>query len=187
MTKSELRRKYKLKRQALSSEELESKSLEIANQLLKIPVWDREFYHVFLSITAHKEVNTDYILSILSGKDKHIVVSKSDFETHNMTHFLLSDNTTIKLNAWQIPEPLNGIPITSQQIDVVILPLLAFDTQGHRVGYGKGFYDRFISECKPGTLKIGISVFEAEEKISGILETDAPMDYCVTPQRIYKF
>ena len=96
MTKQELRSHYKEKRQALSSENIDAQSLALANQLLTIDIWKHSFYHVFLSIVEHKEVNTDYILNILSGKDKHIVISKSNFETLKMTHFLLTDNTVIE-------------------------------------------------------------------------------------------
>lgn len=186
-TKSELRRLYKQKRRELSSETIETNSLAISNQLLQLPIWNLSFYHVFLSITEHKEINTDYILNILSGKDKNIVISKTHFENLKMIHYLLLDNTVIKKNSWNIPEPVDGIEIESAKIEVVFVPLLAFDKQGHRVGYGKGFYDKFLSECRPETLKIGLSLFEAEEKIEGVSESDVALDYCVTPQTIYSF
>jgi len=187
MTKSELRKKYKTLRKHLSINQVEDLSLSIANQLLKLPVWDYTFYHVFLSIDEQKEVNTDYILNILSGKDKNIVVSKSDFKTGLMTNFLLTDNTVIKKNNYNIPEPVDGIEITSDKLDVVFVPLLAFDALGNRVGYGKGFYDRFLSECKPTTTKIGLSFFEAENTIEDVFKSDVSLNYCVTPEKVYKF
>lgn len=187
MVKSELRRLYKQKRRELSSSAIEAQSLAISNQLLKLPIWDASFYHIFLSITEHKEVDTDYLLSILSGKDKNIVISRTDFENLRMIHYLLLDTTVIKKNAWGIPEPVDGIEVNSDKIDVVFVPLLAFDQQGHRVGYGKGFYDKFLSECKPETVKIGLSFFEAEAEIKGIFPTDIALDYCVTPNKVYSF
>ena len=187
MIKSELRHLYKKRRQQLSTERIDEQSLAIANQLLQLDIWNHSFYHIFLSITEHKEVDTDYILNILSGKDKNIIISKSDFNTLKMTHFLLTDNTVIKKNEWNIPEPVDGIEIASNKIDVVFVPLLAFDKQGNRVGYGKGFYDKFLSECKPKTIKIGLSFFEAEENIDDVFETDIKLDYCVTPNNIYHF
>lgn len=187
MTKNELRKTYKLLRNKLSENAIETKSLEIANQLLKLPIWEQSFYHIFLTIEEQKEVNTDYILSILSGKDKHIVISKSDFKTFEMAHYLLSDNTVLKKNEWNIPEPTNGIPISTEQIDVVFVPLLAFDKKGNRIGYGKGFYDKFLAQCKPKTIKIGLSFFSSEEEISYINENDVNIDYCVTPSNIYDF
>jgi len=187
MTKNELRKAYKLRRKALSEEQIEDYSIKIANQLLLLSIWDLEFYHLFLSITEHKEVNTEYILSILSGKDKHIVISKSDFSTHEMSHFLLADSTIIKKNEWNIPEPTNGIPINTEQIDVVFIPLLAFDKKGNRIGYGKGLYDKFLTSCKPNTIKIGLSFFSSEEEISYINKNDVSLDYCVSPDKTYDF
>lgn len=187
MTKADLRTIYKQKRAKLTPEIIESESLKIANQLLKLPVWEYEFYHLFLSITEQNEVNTDYILNILSGKDKHIIVSKSDFKASKMTHYLLTDNTIIKKNNYNIPEPFNGIQIDTNKIEVVFVPLLAFDKQGHRVGYGKGYYDCFLSECKPEIIKIGLSFFEAENEIKNTFEADIKLDYCVTPSHVYGF
>ena len=187
MTKVELRKRYKLKRQELPLGTIEDLSLQIANRLLALPIWNFSFYHLFLSIMEHKEVNTDFILNILSGKDKNIVISKSDFSTRNMFHYLLTDNTVIKKNHYNIPEPIDGIEIPSQKIEVVFVPLLAFDEHGHRVGYGKGFYDIFLAECKPKTLKIGLSFFEAETQITDIFDGDMPLDYCVTPKKTYQF
>lgn len=187
MNKTELRHLYKQKRKELSSEAIETDSLAISNQLLKLPIWNRAFYHIFLSITEHKEINTDYILNILSGKDKNTVISKTDFKNLSMIHYLLLDNTVIKKNAWNIPEPVDGIEIDAQKIDVVFVPLLAFDKRGHRVGYGKGFYDKFLSECKPETLKIGLSLFQAVDTIENVHESDVLLNYCVTPNKVYSF
>ncbi|MFK7781875.1 5-formyltetrahydrofolate cyclo-ligase [Psychroserpens sp.] len=187
MTKTELRHTHKELRQKLSEDQVEDLSLKISNQLLILPIWHLEFYHTFLTIEEQKEVNTDYLLNILSGKDKHIVISKSNFSTFEMTHFLLTDSTKIKKNKWHIPEPVNGIPIENTQIDVVFIPLLAFDNIGHRVGYGKGFYDKFLSKCKPGTIKIGVSFFKSIDKIIDVYESDIKLNYCVTPEKIYSF
>ena len=187
MTKTELRKKYKDLRNKLSLDEIEDKSIAIANNLLELPIWDKEYYHIFLSILEHKEVNTEFILSILSGKDKHIVLSKSDFKSVSMNHFLLTDSTIIKKNDWNIPEPVDGIEIPSYKMDVVFIPLLAFDKRGNRVGYGKGFYDKFLADCNPDTLKIGLSYFEAEDKIADVFENDVRLDYCITPNKSYTF
>src|SRR5690606_3671762 len=102
-------------------------------------------------------------------------VSQSDFSTHTMKRFLLTDHTVIKQNKWGIPEPVDSfgsIEIPSEKLDVVFVPLLVFDEMGHRTGYGKGFYDRFLARCRAETLKIGLSFFEAEEKLEGIFDTD---------------
>lgn len=196
MLKKELRQKYKGKRQELSDAEIEDLSLAIANKLLTLPIWENTYFHIFLPITEHKEVNTEFVLHLLSGKDKEIIISKSDFgssdseqaeQTRNMTHFLLTDNTKIRKNEYNIPEPVEGLEVPSHKIEVVFVPLLAFDKTGHRAGYGKGFYDKFLSECKPETIKIGLSFFEAEDLIADVFESDIKLDYCVTPNSVYEF
>lgn len=187
MNKKELRQKYKVLRQQLSQEEIEDKSLAIANQILKMDIWDKTYYHLFLPITEQKEVNTEYILQILSGKDKEVVVSKSNFKTTSMSHFLLTDNTKIKKNEYHIPEPVNGLNVPTEMIDVVFVPLLAYDKKGNRVGYGKGFYDTFLSECKPDVVKIGLSCFEPEKIIEEKFQNDVKLDFCATPLNVLKF
>jgi 5-formyltetrahydrofolate cyclo-ligase len=104
-----------------------------------------------------------------------------------MTHFLLTDNTKIKKNEYNIPEPVDGLEVPTKKIDVVFVPLLAFDKSGHRAGYGKGFYDKFLTKCKPETIKIGLSFFEAEDQIEDVFENDVKLDYCVTPNEVYEF
>ena len=185
--KKELRLIYKSLRKQLSERDREQKSLEITNNLIQLPIWDKTYFHVFLPITEQKEVDTELILHLLSGKDKEILISKSNFETREMTHFLLTDNTRIAKNNYNIPEPVDGIEVPTKKIEVVFVPLLAYDKKGNRVGYGKGFYDTFLSECKPDVIKIGLSFFEPEELISDIFEGDVKLDYCVTPQINHRF
>ncbi|HWR94063.1 MAG TPA: 5-formyltetrahydrofolate cyclo-ligase [Flavobacterium sp.] len=187
MLKKELRFKYKELRNQLSENDIEDKSLAIVNHILPLSIWDKTYYHTFLSITSLKEINTEYLLHLLAGKDKEIVVSKCDLSSTNMTHYLLTDNTALNVNKYNIPEPVNGLEVPAAKIEVVFIPLLAFDKKGNRVGYGKGYYDVFLSECKPDVLKIGLSFFEAEEVITDAYANDIPLDYCVTPNGVYKF
>jgi 5-formyltetrahydrofolate cyclo-ligase len=187
LNKPQLRKKYKALRHNLSEAQIEDYSLAVANQLLKLNIWDNSFYHIFLTIEEQKEINTDYILNILAGKDKNIVISKSNFKNYSMTHYLLTDNTKIRKNAYNIPEPMDGIAIASDTIEVVFVPLLAFDVSGNRIGYGKGFYDRFLADCKPETIKIGLSFFEAEEETFEASKDDIRLDYCVSPNQIVQF
>ena len=187
MNKTELRTQYKALRQNLSKVEIEEMSLAIANEVLALDIWDKTYFHVFLPIEEQKEVNTEFLLHLLTGKDKEIVISKSDFTTRKMTHFLLTDNTKIKKNEYNIPEPVDGIEVPTFKIQVVFVPLLAFDTKGNRVGYGKGFYDQFLAECQPETIKIGLSFFEAENTITDVFEKDVQLDFCITPEKCYRF
>ncbi|AWG21007.1 5-formyltetrahydrofolate cyclo-ligase [Flavobacterium faecale] len=185
--KKDLRAKYKNLRQELSEDTIQELSLDITNLAISLPIWDKTYFHIFLPIVEQKEIDTELILHLLAGKDKEIVISKANFETRAMIHFLLTDNTKIKKNEYNIPEPVDGLEVPSSKIDVVFLPLLAFDQKGNRVGYGKGFYDNFLTQCKPETIKIGLSFFEPETQIEGVFEGDIALDYCVTPKQIYTF
>jgi len=186
MTKAELRTHYKAKRLELTPTDIENKSLQIANQVLKLNIWAKQYFHLFLSITRHKEINTEYLLHILQGRDKNVIVSKSDFKSRGLTHFLLTDATPIRPNGHGIPEPTEGIEVPVKKLDVVFVPLLAFDQQGNRIGYGQGFYDRFLKQCRIDTLKIGLSFFEPVEHIEAD-GYDVKLDVVVTPDKLYKF
>ena len=187
MNKKELRVKYKALRQELSIDEIEDKSLAIANRILELDVWEHTYFHLYLTIKEQIEVETEFILQILAGKDKEIVVAKSNFDTLEMTNFLLTDTTKFQKNKHNIYEPIDGIEVPNTKIEVVFVPLLAFDKKGNRVGYGKGFYDQFLSKCNNDVIKIGLSFFEPEESIHGIFENDIRLDYCVTPTASYRF
>lgn len=187
MLKKDLRKLYKTKRNELSLDQIDELSLAIANQLLTLPIWKGTYYHLFLSIEEQKEIQTEYILHILHAKDKEVVVPKSNFDNNTLTNFLLTDNTKIKKNEYNIPEPIDGIEVPNNKLEVIFIPLLAFDKKGNRVGYGKGFYDNMLAQCKPNCIKIGLSFFEAETEITDTFEGDIPLDYCVTSKKVYTF
>jgi len=188
MLKTDLRKYYKTKRNELSQSEIDAMSLEIANQLLQLSIWDKTYYHLFLSIEEQKEIQTEYILHILHAKDKEVVVPKSNFKTLELINYLLTDNTRIQKNEYNIPEPVDGIEVPNNKLDVVFIPLLAFDEKGNRVGYGKGFYDNMLNKCPQDCIKIGVSFFGAtQDLITDIFKGDIPLDYCVTPDKIYTF
>jgi 5-formyltetrahydrofolate cyclo-ligase len=186
MLKKDLRLKYSRLRKDLTAQSLLNSSLTIANKILELPIWGGEFYHIFLAIAEKKEIDTSFLLSVLHGKDKNIVLPKVS-SANELKHYLLTDTTKLVASKWGIPEPIAGIEILEEKIDVVFVPLLAFDQKGNRLGYGKGYYDNFLGKCKTSVIKVGLSLFEAEEEISDINENDIPLDYCVTPNRTYSF
>ncbi|TKD65284.1 5-formyltetrahydrofolate cyclo-ligase [Flavobacterium sp. ASW18X] len=186
MTKKELRVDYKQKRNLLTADIIEEKSIKIANRIHKLPIWQFSFYHLFLSIVKNKEVDTEPLLTLLQGMDKQIVVSKTE-KNRSLKNYLLLDTTPIRISNLGIPEPVDGIEVPEEKIDVVFIPLLAFDSNGNRVGYGGGYYDVFLQKCRKDVLKVGISLFEACPTITDVATTDVPLDYCVTPSQVYQF
>lgn len=97
------------------------------------------------------------------------------------------EGSKLALNSWGIPEPEEGILTDPKTIDMILVPLLAFDKQGHRVGYGKGYYDRFLKDCRTDAQKIGLSFFSPEEKIVDTFSEDFLIDMVVTPDKIFRF
>jgi len=102
-------------------------------------------------------------------------------------HFVWDKQTLIEQNSWGIPEPLGGVRVDEQEIDLVFVPLLVFDEMGYRVGYGKGYYDRFLSKCRSDIQKVGLSFFEPIAQISDRDAYDIPLTAGITPTQTYYF
>ncbi|QJP34068.1 5-formyltetrahydrofolate cyclo-ligase [Nonlabens sp. Ci31] len=186
-SKLALRKEYVQRRQALTLDQVEEYSLQIANKALEIDIWSHSNYHIFLPIEKQKEINTEYLLHILQGKDKNVVISRSNFKNFSMSNYLLTDQTKLTVNTYGIPEPdENGIAVDEKSIDVVFVPLVAADRFGNRIGYGKGFYDRFLKKCRPDVLKIGLSFFTPLETKIDTNSNDIGMDYIIHRQEILK-
>ena len=184
--KAALRREYLKQRDLLSEDEIAQGSIDLSNRCLALDIWGHSVYHLFLTSEKKKEVDTSYLLSILQGKDKSSVIPKM-VANYSLEHFLLTDQTPLKENSWGIPEPLSGIAISPKQVEVVFVPLFIFDKQGQRVGYGKGYYDRFLAQCNSSVVKVGLSFFDPIPKIEGVQPYDIALDYAVTPREIYSF
>ena len=192
MTKAFLRREFSARRLALTAEEAEQENNLVAEKTIQLLTEiSFQVIHIFLPQRNRPEVDTWKILSKLWSifSEKTVAVPYVIPGTKLMQHHVFSEDTILIDNKWNIPEPdpLTTPQLLVEKIDVIILPLLAFDKRGYRVGYGGGFYDRFLSECKPEALKIGLSFFDPVEKIEDINDYDVAMDYCVTPARVWRW
>lgn len=190
MTKQELRKFYRQKRAALSEAEYGQLNFQLYQNFFS--TIDLSFVHVlhtFLPIVEKKEVDTWLILDRVRREFPHIRISipKVNSQTGVFDSFYFEGLHQLALNEWGIQEPKQGIPTEPEKVDLVLIPLLAYDKDGHRVGYGKGFYDKFLSTCRSDCKKIGLSLFDAEETISDSNETDIPLDSCITPSRTLHF
>jgi 5-formyltetrahydrofolate cyclo-ligase len=191
MKKSELRKHYLSKRKAISAEEITIKSQQITDLFFQnFDLSKVKYLHIFLPIIKHNEINTFLIIRYLRQNiaQTNIVIPKIIPEKSELENYLFNEKNLIE-NPWGIVEPSgeNQEKIFPEQIDLVIIPLLIFDKNGNRVGYGKGFYDRFLQQCKPETLKIGLCLEEPIEMIEDVNDFDVKMDFCITPNKIYKF
>ena len=187
MTKKELRKIYFRKRMELSEADFQQLNQRLCDHFFSTVDLSRiQVLHTFLPITRNREVTTWLIIDRLKADYPHIKISipKINNHTAELEHYYYEEPGQLKNNTWEIPEPIRGVPTPTDKIDAVLVPLLAFDKQGHRLGYGSGFYDRFLSTCRPGCLKIGLSFFEVEEKIEGIRDQDIPLNKIITPEAV---
>ncbi len=182
MQKRELRRIYKQKRLQLSDAEIEILQENIYQQVFNLDVSNCDTIHLFLTLKKFKEIDTLPIINFFRQLNKTIVVSKSNFTDNTLQHFILESDTEIEINNYGIPEPIHAEPIDEKDIDLVFVPLLISDWQQYRVGYGKGFYDRFLQNCKKGVKKIGLNFFKPIPKISDLNAFDIALDTVIHPK-----
>lgn len=187
MTKLELRQIYLARQKSLSKSERKEKSQQIAEQFFtKFSLEKVQNLHLFLSIKINCEIETKFIYDKLWRDFPHIQTFVPRVCGESLEHLTFTTNTEFSVNNWQITEPVGNDLVDEKLFDVVIVPLLCFDKVGYRVGYGKGFYDRFLSKCRKDCLKIGLSFFPPVENFE-INEFDVKLDYCLTPNKVWKF
>jgi 5-formyltetrahydrofolate cyclo-ligase len=104
-----------------------------------------------------------------------------------MQAVLTDIDTPFTKTVLNIFEPRSTCIVLPEDIDLVFVPLLSFDEKGYRVGYGKGFYDKWLAGCSPECLKVGISYFGPVESIEDRNDFDVPLDLCITPHNLYVF
>ena len=190
MTKSQLRKQFLAKRKNISLDALQEHSQAISQQFFQyFDLHQIKTLHIFLPILKQNEINSQLIIQECFQNYPHLtlVTSKSNFQTRTMDSYILKNQTQIRENRWGIPEPINAIACSDEIIDMILIPLLVFDEQGFRVGYGKGFYDRFLQKCRTDVIKVGLSLFEPVDKIDDVNEYDVKMDCCVMSKDVYEW
>ena len=189
MTKSELRKIYVEKRRSLSAADRAAASSEIANMFFNsFDVNAIRFLHCFISIENLNELDTAPIFERIWANFPQIrtVVPHVNSVSGEIESLTYSPETEMGTGRWHIREPVHDEIIGPERLDIVLVPLLCFDRSGHRVGYGKGYYDRFLKRCRVGCLKIGLSFFVPVDRISDAHAGDVQLDFAVTPSRVYQ-
>ncbi|EAY29345.1 5-formyltetrahydrofolate cyclo-ligase [Microscilla marina] len=190
MTKTELRKYYLNQRKKLAPQEVNTQSTAIQLKLIEL-LKDKPpaYLHVFLPILKNNEIDTWQVIQHIwyNMPQTQVVTSVTDFKRKVMLNYLLKPDTVLIENSWGITEPQGGTPVADALIDWVIVPLLCFDQHGYRVGYGGGFYDRFLARCTPKTKKTGVSLFSPVALISDTDQYDIPLSHCITPTETYIF
>ncbi|UII33510.1 5-formyltetrahydrofolate cyclo-ligase [Fulvivirga ulvae] len=179
---------YLAKRLTLSPPEYNKRNRLLADKLIEyIDFVQVRFMHIFLSMTDKYEVDTFTIIRIVRelNPDIKIAICKT-LPKGELSHYILNDRTRIEKNKWGIPEPVEGEAADIEEIDLVLVPLISFDKLGHRIGYGKGFYDRFLKKV-PHAKKVGLALTPPLDTIEYSDEMDVKLDACVSPFEIYEF
>ncbi|PSL29576.1 5-formyltetrahydrofolate cyclo-ligase [Dyadobacter jiangsuensis] len=192
MKKAALRKEFLQKRKEADERWLVEKNALITQNLEKY-VQDEHFktLHTFLPQLGSREIDTFFIIESfrITFPTMRIAAPYIIPGTREMEHFLVTPFTHLVVNQWKIPEPdpVSSEKVRPEEIDIVLVPLLAFDRKGYRVGYGGGYYDRFLPQTRPDCIKMGLSLFEEVDEIQDVDEYDIPLDLCITPTRTYDF
>ena len=188
MNKKELRKLFLEKRKALSEADYLRLNLALyAHFFAGIDLSFTHVLHTFLPIFANHEPDTWAIVERVRREFPHVRISLPRVTGDHIENFYFEGPHQLQTSAWGIREPRHGVPTRPEEIDLIIVPLLAFDKQGHRVGYGRGYYDRLLSQVRPACHKIGITFFPPVDSIDDIARHDMPLDRCVTPEGVISF
>lgn len=189
MKKQELRKIYLEKRLQLQETEYETLNRQLLQQFMTLDFSDVNAVHLFLPMLRTKEPDTWLLIKYLQKEHPQIkrVFPKANFKERTLTNFVDDEKLVVRENKFGIPEPASGNQIFIDKNSIVIVPLLVFDLQGNRVGYGGGFYDRFLSLCEVGTQFIGLSLFDPVDVIDDSDELDVKLHQSITPKKIWRF
>lgn len=189
MDKKAIRRDYLQKRMDLSPSQIEWSTEAILGKFREIRFESIAHMMSYFPMISRNEFDVGacelHILTLFPAAK--IYWPRIDATNFSMSAHQLSDNAIFETNQYGIEEPVDGNLIGPEKLDLVFVPLVAFDRGGFRVGYGKGYYDRFLPHCKPGVMTIGFSFFEALDHIEGLDEFDVPLKFCISPTCIYEF
>lgn len=186
MKKSEIRKVYLEKKGSLTESEVHSLSEKIfANFLSEFDLKDNQKIHCFLSIPEKGEVETKLFLNYFFKSKIRVFVPK--IVKGKLIALEITEETPLIENSWGIKEPAGNEDCGVKDYDFIITPLLYCDEFGSRVGYGKGFYDRFFAEINSNAMKVGVSFFPPNEKVEDVSEFDVPLNYLVTPTEVLSF
>lgn len=133
------------------------------------------------------ELDLSFIESIILELSPIARIAYPKIEGSKMNFYLPDELTSWDVNKWGINEIIDGKLILPSELDLLICPLLAIDTLGYRLGYGKGFYDHYIPYLSPKCIKLGIGMFEPIEKMPDIYQHDQKLDVYISPNGIYEF
>ncbi|MBH8570650.1 5-formyltetrahydrofolate cyclo-ligase [Microvirga sp. STS02] len=194
MNKADLRRAALARRLALPAAEVAQRSQQLCEQLFQyFPVAQWRWLHLFLPLARRNEPDTWPIIHRIWAEKLAVQLAAPVVQADGISlrHYELTPATPLQSSRWGIPEPAAtaDTEVPTIAFDAVLVPLLAVDRAGHRVGYGGGFYDRFLAQCRPDTQFIGLNVLDEPPvaAIPDVLPIDVPLTACITPGGVWRF
>lgn len=142
MDKKELRRSIREQKRAMTEAEIESRSAKLAALFAASEAY-KAAKTIYGYLPYNQEVRTVPMLEQALKDGKRVAVPKCYGD--EMKFIFMDDLTKVEKGYANIPEPIADGPVADDETALVLMPGLAFDPQGHRVGYGGGFYDKFLS------------------------------------------
>ena len=189
MIKNTVRKEFLQRRMNILEEDLQQQTALIASSFRKMIFPPVNYLLSYNPLASRHEFNVSICEDIVKEQNliMHIAWPKIHVDMLDMEAVLVEKDGLFIKNRFNILEPIGGAVIPPQNLDLIFVPLVAFDERGYRVGYGKGYYDRYLAHCRPAAIKVGFSFFDAVEYIEDIDEFDVPLNFCITPHRIYEF
>ena len=189
MKKNEARKHYRSERSRITFVQKQKLDDLLLIQFQKLSLPPLQSALSYMPIDENNEIDTIPTTRFLAFTNPGLVIAypKMTAGTHQMQAIAVDESTRYVRNTYNIYEPADGPVITPEALDLVIVPTLVCDQLGNRVGYGKGFYDRYLKECREDCFLVGISYFEPVPEIEDANEFDVPLKYCITPQTVYVF
>lgn len=190
MTKKQCRKIFKEKRLALTPQQVLKMDDLLLIQFQRLSFnQDVEYLLSYYALEQRNEIDPYLFNRSIQLSIPHLQIAYPVVNTaqSSMQAHLVTDTTVFINNEYNIQEPANGEEIEPALLDIVFVPLLALDRQGFRVGYGKGYYDRFLAKCREDVIAVGFSYFDPIDNIEDADQFDIPLNYCITPQQLYEF
>ena len=187
MKKAELRKLIKRNRAEMPREVVKFFSNSIMEHLIQAFEFKNKLVNLFLPIQKFNEIDLSTFKGKIEELGAKVCINRSNFETFELTPILWDNQTIIQENNFGIPEPINGKKLQLEDIDIVLVPLLAFTKEGHRLGYGKGFYDRFLSKTASDCIHIGICHTNQAYQIDDVTDKDIALRYLISPEGLRAF
>lgn len=182
MTKTEIRQETQKKRAALTTKEIENQSTGIVTQILEFPLF-RDAGSIAIYFATEDEINIEPILDAALASKTSVYCPYFDKKTNNYTWAHIKNKDSLISSKYGILQPEFAITTDTIDVGVIIVPGLAFDRFGNRVGHGKGIYDRLLSQAQG--IKVGICLACQLQPRIPKEEHDISMDYIVTPTALF--